>query len=113
MKRKAACIIMAFIFCMGLAVPVLAVQQGQQGTIPPAPNLHTASSWARDYISLAVYMGLVPEELQNNYTAQTTRAEFAALAVALYERELGEIRGRVNFTDTDDINVRKMASLET
>ena len=33
------------------------------------------------------------------------------MAVALYERELGTIRGRVNFRDTDDDNVRKMAYL--
>jgi hypothetical protein len=38
-----------------------------------------------------------------------TRAEFAALAVALYENIKGEITGRSTFVDTDDINVEKAA----
>jgi len=51
--------------------------------------------------------------LQNNYTANATRAEFAAFAVALYEAATGrEIAGRVEFNDTDDINVQKMGYLE-
>ncbi|MCL2362149.1 MAG: S-layer homology domain-containing protein [Defluviitaleaceae bacterium] len=78
---------------------------------PPAPNLETASSWARDSISLAVNRGLVPESLQSNYRLTTTRAEFAALAAALYTSIAGDITGRVTFTDTTDINVEKMAYL--
>jgi len=95
---------MVLVLSMGLIMPVLAAT-------PPAPNIESASSWAQDDISLAVYMGLVPPALQSNYTATTTRAEFAALAVALYERLHGDIAGRVAFADTTDLNVEKMAYL--
>ena len=77
-----------------------------------APNLDTASSWAREDISLAVFLGLVPPNMQANYTQVTTRAEFAALAVSLYEMFTGRaIHGYVTFADTNDINVSKAASL--
>ena len=104
MRKKSLCFIMVLVLCIGLIVPVLA-------TTPQAPNIDTASSWARDDISLAVYMGLVPQTLQYNYTQATTRAEFAALAVALYESIHGVITGRVTFADTSDLNVGKMAYL--
>jgi len=79
---------------------------------PPASPLDSASSWAREHITTAIAAGLVPQNLQSNYTQATTRAEFAALAVAVYESVKGEITGRVTFTDTNDINVQKMAYLE-
>ena len=73
-------------------------------------NLDTASEWARDYIQRAVSMGIVPEAIQNNFTNNTTRAEFAALAVSLYENITGQaIIGRITFNDTDDVNVQKAA----
>ena len=78
-----------------------------------APNLTTASGWAHDSINQAFALGLIPAALQNNYTANATRAEFAALAVALYETITGtEITGRMQFNDTSDINVEKMGYLE-
>ena len=86
-------------------------------TPPPAdstqaPNVSTASSWARDGINEAFALGLIPQNLQSNYTQAATRAEFSALAVALYETVTGnEIAGRANFNDTNDINVQKMGYL--
>jgi len=78
----------------------------------PAPNLNTASSWARDSITEAVALGIVPQALQNNYRNNITRAEFTAIAVLLYETIAGtEITGRVNFNDTTDVNVEKAAYL--
>jgi len=74
-----------------------------------APNLSTASTWAHDGINQAFELGLIPQSLQNNYTNNTTRAEFAALAVALYENQRGTITGRITFADTNDINVQKAA----
>ena len=51
--------------------------------------------------------------MQNNYTANATRAEFAEFAVALFETATGrEIAGRAEFNDTADINVQKMGYLE-
>ena len=65
--------------------------------------------WALDYVRAGVSAGIVPRNLQNNYNQPITRAEFAALAVALYESRRGEITGRIHFDDTNDINVQKAA----
>ena len=70
------------------------------------------SAWAVDQVSAAISVGLVPNALQTNYTQATTRAEFCALAVALFETIAGsEITQRESFVDTDDTNVEKMAAL--
>ena len=77
-----------------------------------APNLATASTWAHEDINRAFDLGLIPTALQNNYTQPTTRAEFAAFAVALYEIVTGRvITERMTFNDTTDINVQKMGGL--
>lgn len=71
------------------------------------------SSWAAKDVTVAIAAGIVPQKLQSKYTQAMTRAEFCALAVALYENVTGtEIAGRITFNDTTDINVKKMASLE-
>jgi len=112
MKKTAICIIMALVLSIGLVLPAFAAEQVNQPPTPPyAPNVETASEWAQGYISLAVYIGLVPEALQLDYSEVATRAEFAALAVTLYESRNGEIAGRTSFADTTDINAEKMAYL--
>jgi len=74
---------------------------------PPA-----TSPWAVGYVSAAIAAGLVPQHLQSNYTQATTRAEFTALAVALYETTTGRtIRGRTTFNDTVDLNVQRAGYL--
>jgi len=84
----------------------------EQPTDGTAPNLSAASTWAHDGINQAFALGLIPQSLQNSYTANATRAEFSALAVALYETVTGrEITGRMQFNDTNDINVQKMGYL--
>ena len=78
----------------------------------PAPNLADASAWAHNDINKAYYFDLIPLFLQSKYTQATTRAEFCALAVALYEKVTGKvIADRVGFTDTTDVNVEKMAAV--
>jgi len=75
-----------------------------------APNLGTASSWARAELTRAVFAGIVPQALQGFYSNLITRLEFTALAVQFYETVTGqEIRGRILFTDTNDVNVQKAA----
>jgi hypothetical protein len=76
-----------------------------------APNLDSASDWAKEGLTTATGAGLVPGNLQSSYTQATTRAEFAALAVTLYEIFNGEITGRETFSDTDDVNVQKAAAI--
>ena len=79
---------------------------------PTAPNLATASEWARGSINDAFALRLIPVELANHYSENATRAEFTALAVALYETVTGrEITGRMHFNDTNNINVQKMGYL--
>jgi len=74
------------------------------------PNAAAApSAWAAEAVSEAVALGLVPPSMQARYTESATRAEFCALAVALYEAVEGEITGRITFTDTDDAAVEKAA----
>lgn len=84
------------------------------GTKPEgeAPSLDAASGWARETLQLAYASGLIPASLQSSYTQAATRAEFCALATALYETVSGaEIGGRTTFTDTADTSVEKMAYL--
>jgi len=75
-----------------------------------SPNLDTASAWAHEGINSAVAAGLVPAHIQNHYSNRITRGDFTALAVSLYETVTGrEITGRVQFNDTDCINIQKAA----
>jgi len=84
-----------------------AVQFSVGATLPPTGD--QPSLWARDMVTTAVGHGLVPQHLRSSFTQATTRAEFAALATALYETVMGyEIVGRVQFNDTNDPNVQKM-----
>jgi hypothetical protein len=74
--------------------------------------ISTASDWARGDILSALAKGLIPSNLQNNYKNITTRAEFCAFAVALYETVQGaEISDRMSFNDTNDVNVQKLGAL--
>jgi hypothetical protein len=75
------------------------------------PPTEKPSSSAVEQVNAAIAANLVPQSLQSKYTQATTRAEFCALAVALYENLKGEITGRTTFTDTNDINVQKCASI--
>ena len=78
----------------------------------PQPAGDQPSSWAAPQVNEAIAAGIVPDALQSGYTRPATRAEFCALAVELYETVTGtEITQRATFTDTDDLNVQKMAGL--
>ena len=75
---------------------------------PTALASEQPSSWAAEQVNSATAAGLVPQNLQSAYNQPITRAEFAALVVALYETATGaEITGRATFNDTNDINVQK------
>jgi len=70
------------------------------------------SPWAVDEIADAVKAGLVPDGLLWRFNSATTRAEFAALAVTLFEKVKGEaIEERAKFDDSEDANVEKAAAI--
>jgi hypothetical protein len=63
-------------------------------------------------VNAAIAANLVPQNLQSKYSQATTRAEFCALAVALYENVTGKtITDRKTFDDTSDINVEKAGAI--
>jgi hypothetical protein len=74
------------------------------------PTQDAPSSWAVSYVERANELGIVPANFSSNFTQNTTRAEFAALAVQIFETVTGSvIDGRSMFDDTDDVNVQKAA----
>ena len=77
----------------------------------PALAADRPSQWAANQVNAAIAEGLVPAALQSRYTQTATRAEFCALAVAVYEAVKGGITGRTTFTDTRDVSVEKAASV--
>ncbi|MCL1808053.1 MAG: N-acetylmuramoyl-L-alanine amidase [Oscillospiraceae bacterium] len=86
------------------------------GSLPEKSGVmktHPVSEWAREGVQTAIERGLVPEELQNNYTDVITRAEFCALAVELIETLTGNpITERKIFDDDrGDVNIRKIGGL--
>ncbi len=79
---------------------------------PTPPASDEPSDWAAEDVEEAEAIGIVPESLQGLYTQATTRAEFCALAVDLMETATGApITERAEFSDTDDVNVQKMAGI--
>ena len=94
----------------GETVDLIGSNSENPGTPPPAVD--KPSEWAEELVCAAIDEGIVPEHLQSKYQQATTRAEFCALAVALYEKMTGgPITQRQTFIDTDDVNVEKMAAL--
>ena len=85
--------------------------------LPEATTAHTfsgekPSAWAQNQVGLAIDAGIVPQSLQSRYTNAATRADFCALVVTLLEKYLGTtLPAEETFSDTDDINVRKAATL--
>ena len=105
--------------CAVMAIFVLSGYTGQIASgATAAGNQSVASEWASAHITRAHSLRLIPHSLFANsptftdYTIPITRAEFAALAVTLYETVTGaDIIGRTSFNDTTDISVEKIAYL--
>ena len=85
--------------------------------LPVGAYASQPSGWAAEGVQAATAAGLVPESLQTNYDAPITRAEFCALASALYAvwEDAGQVRQQtpqpVSFTDCEDEAVLRCASL--
>ena len=80
-------------------------------TTTPPPT-EQPSGWAQDAVDRADRLGLLPAAFRSGFTRATTRAEFTAIAVTLYEHLRGEITGRKTFSDTTDLSVEKAAYLD-
>ncbi|MCL1862889.1 MAG: S-layer homology domain-containing protein [Defluviitaleaceae bacterium] len=75
------------------------------------PSDDTPSSWAYESVERAGELGLLPDTFRSGFRRSTTRAEFATIAIALYEHFREPITGRISFTDTTNTNVEKAAYL--
>ena len=99
------------------SAPAAPITQTPSTTAPSSitpPASGGLSDWAAEQVNQGIGAGLVPPRLQSDYSKAATRAEFAALAVALYEKEFGVIqfsREEWTFNDTNDSNVSKAAYL--
>ena len=73
----------------------------------------TVSSWAETIVAYAIEENLVPESgLGTDWTKAITRAQFCAIATQTFETCTGvTIEVNASFTDTNDTNVLKMASI--
>ena len=80
-------------------------------SIPFTVSGATGSPWAQDELEMANAMGLIPDSLRGQDLARhITRAEFAAVAVKLYENLTGDEPTPVSpnpFSDTNDPEVLK------
>ena len=85
-------------------------------TTPVAPNLDGVSSWAKTEVEKGITEGLVPENLQANYTSPVTRGAVAEMFIRLVEKITGKTAEELiaekgytidegKFTDTTDRNV--------
>ncbi|MCD8090704.1 MAG: S-layer homology domain-containing protein [Clostridiales bacterium] len=72
------------------------------------------SSWAEDEIKETISLGLIPEDLQSNYTNAIIREEFCILVVNMLEKVNEDITARgsvIYFDDTDNGCVTSAAAL--
>ncbi len=90
-------------------------QEYQQDVVNAAGPWGRCSSWARDYMERAGKRGLIPDRLSGqDLTQGITRAEFAAVAVKLYEalnQAVPAYAGENPFTDTADADVLRAYGL--
>jgi len=79
-----------------------------------ADGQYDGSDWAKKEITQAIEKGIVPDELQCDYKNNITRAEFCKLCVAVmkaWDSDFKYINGKVSFSDTNDKDVLKCASM--
>lgn len=90
-------------------------QEYQQDMANAAGPWGRCSAWAKDYMDRAGNQGLIPDRLSaQDLTQGITRAEFAAVAVKLYEalnQAVPAYTGENPFTDTTDADVLRAYGL--
>ena len=78
------------------------------------PVTAEVSNWAKELVDAAAANGLIADGLGENYRVDITRAQFAAVAVKLYEAMSGETApaaGESPFSDTSDPAVLQAEAL--
>lgn len=78
-------------------------------------NYDLYSLWAEESIKNSVELGLVPENLQSDYTAKITRHEFCQLVVQTYVAKTGnemDMSAKTPFTDADDAYITTAYNLK-
>jgi len=76
------------------------------------PAVSAPTGWAAGSVDTAIGTGIVPRAWQTRFTQAATRAEFSALAVALYGHLTGKsITTTATFPDTNDMNMLRMVAL--
>ena len=71
---------------MAMTMVALAVSPAGEGT----PVQDTPSDWALKEVTAAIEAGLVPENLQGNYSGTVTRGEVAQMFINLIEKTVGQ-----------------------
>ena len=85
--------------------------------VTAAAAAEAPSSWAKSAVDTARNAGIVPEQVDQAYTQSITRADFCALAAAVYRtwEKSGNVKSvektTVSFSDTKDEDVLLCASL--
>lgn len=85
--------------------------------VTAAAAAEAPSSWAKSAVDTARNAGIVPEQVDQAYTQSITRADFCALAAAVYRtwEKSGNVKSvektAVSFSDTKDKDVLLCASL--
>lgn len=85
--------------------------------VTAAAAAEAPSSWAKSAVDTARNAGIVPEQVDQAYTQSITRADFCALAAAVYRtwEKSGNVKSvdkaTVSFSDTEDEDVLLCASL--
>ena len=76
------------------------------------PTGEMPADWAVMTVNTAIGAGIVPRPWQTRFTQAATRAEFSALAAALYEKLAGILPApNAAFPDTNDIHMLRMGAL--
>ena len=79
--------------------------------VTAAAAAEAPSSWAKSAVDTARNAGIVPEQVDQAYTQSITRADFCALAAAVYRtwEKSGNVKSvdkaTVSFSDTKDEDV--------
>lgn len=79
----------------------------------PSTEISEPWIWETSFIERSSELGLIPDSFYGRYTQPITRAEFCAIAVLTFECVMDRaITEYVDFYDTNDLNVAKMAGMD-